>query len=435
LRRNEPRGASTCGTVDSWSNDPGKIADGAQWMAAHYLTCRMAEEPISELVESRAQRSAPRPQPTASIHLPAQGALADAAPHMAPRLTVNGNDEISALKIAVPIVRRWPVIVWSALALGTFATALTFVVPARYTARTSFSPETQSNSISISKALSGLAGQLGMVLGAGGSEGPSPDYFTALAKSEAIAHPLLLSRYTPDGKLGTAVGTPLLDLLDVKGDTRARRLENGVRKLNRMLRGEIDRKAGIVTIMVADRDPQRASAIANRVIELLNKYNVEQRRSRSRQQREFAGGRLAAAQSELRTAEERLQDFLSRNRRIKDSPLLLFEEKRLERAIEQKEELVAALAQSYEEARISEAGDIPVISVIDNAGVPTRRSFPVRWQFLLGGLFLGGLVGLVLVFLLEARRTWIAEQQPDFLALRDAARAWRARLRRQPARG
>ena len=201
-----------------------------------------------------------------------------------------------------------------------------------------------------------------------------------------------------------------------------------------MVRSEIDRKAGIVTLIVADRDPQRAAAIANEMIDLLNRYNVEQRRSRSRQQREFAGRRLAEAQAELRIAEERLQDFLSRNRRFAQSPLLLFEEKRLERVVDQKQELVAGLAQSYEEARIAEAGDTPVISVIDVAKAPTRRSFPIWWQFLFGGLFLGGLVGLVLVFLLEARRTWIAEQQPDFLALRDAARAWRARLRRQPIR-
>jgi hypothetical protein len=72
--------------------------------------------------------------------------------------------------------------------------------------------------------------------------------------------------------------------------------------------------------------------------------------------------------------------------------------------------------------------------MIDAAVAPTRRSFPVRWQFLLAGVVFGGLLGLVIVYLLEARRTWIAEQQPDFLALRDAARAWKARFRGRPAR-
>ena len=392
----------------------------------------MAEDPISEIVEGRAQRSAGRSQ--SSIHLPSAGGLADASPRLAPRLTANGHDEISALKLAVPIVRRWPLILWSTAGLAALALALTFVLPARYTARTSFTVEASSNSISLPKSIAGLAGQFGVILGNTGSSAPSEDYFTALVRSDTITHPLLLSHYTADGRLAEMGGTPLLDVLGVKGETPAKRLENGSRRLSRMVRGEIDRKSGIVTLMVADRDPQRAAAIGNRLIELLNRYNVEQRKSRSRQQREFAGARLAEAQADLRAAEARLESFLSSNRRYQQSPLLLFEFNRLDRSVLQKEQLTSALAQSYEEARIAEAGDTPVISVIDAARVPTRRSFPVRWQFLLAGLIAGGILGLVLVFLLEARRGWIAEQQPDFLALRDAARAWRARLGRPAAR-
>jgi tyrosine-protein kinase Etk/Wzc len=393
----------------------------------------MAEDPISELVEGRVPRGAARPQP--NIHPALQSGLADSAPRLAPRLAVNGHDEISALKLAVPIVRRWPVILWSAALLGAVAVASTLVLPTRYTARTTFTVEATSNGITLPKGIAGLAGQFGVILGGASPGAPPADYFIALARSDTITHPLLLSHYTRDGKLVESGGRPLLDVLEVKGDTPAQRLENGRRRLAQMVRGEIDRKAGIVTLMVADRDPKRAAAIANYLIALLNRYNVEQRQSRSRQQREFAGRRLDEAQAELRAAEGRLQDFLSRNRRYQQSPLLLFEFTRLDRAVLQKQDLAAALAQSYEEARIAEAGDTPVISVIDAAAAPTRRSFPIRWQFLLVGLFVGGFAGLVLVFLLEARRTWIAEQQPDFLALRDAARAWKARLRRQSMRG
>jgi uncharacterized protein involved in exopolysaccharide biosynthesis len=356
--------------------------------------------------------------------------MADLQPPLfSPKLAVNGHDEISALKLVVPVVRRWPVIVWSAALVGALAVGLTFIIPARYTARTTFTVEAGPGSLSLPKGLMGIAGQLGVLLGGTGPGAPPADYFTALASSSRAIKETVLSSHYRDGRLTASGGTPLLELLDVEGDTPARRLENGVKRLGRMLRTEVDRRAGIVTLMVSDQDPKRAAAIGNRVIDLLNKYNVEHRRSRSRQQRELAEQRLAEAQRELRAAEERLQGFLSGNRRYAQSPLLLFEFNRLERVVLQKQELAAGLAQAYEEARISEAGDIPVISVIDAAVAPTRRSFPIRWQFALAGLFLGGLGGLVLVYLLEARRTWIAEQQPDFLALRDAARAWKARLR------
>jgi uncharacterized protein involved in exopolysaccharide biosynthesis len=196
-----------------------------------------------------------------------------------------------------------------------------------------------------------------------------------------------------------------------------------------MLGSYIDRKSGIIAITVSDRDPSRAAAAANRLIALLDKHNVEHRRFRSRQQREFSERRLAEAQTELRDAEARFDAFMARNKRFADSPLLTSEHARLQRAVLMREDLVSRLTDAYDEARIAEAGDIPVISVIDPAVPPVRRSFPIWWQFLLGGLALGALAGIVRAYLVEAKRTWIAEEQPDFLALRDAARSWRTRLR------
>lgn len=395
----------------------------------------MAEDQLHDPADTRPQRAGLRASQPMSIHLPAPAALADTQPRIAPKISENGHDEISALKLAVPIVRRWPTILGSALIVGALAVAITFVVPARYTARTSFTVEAGSGSLSMPKGIVGLAGQLGVVLGGNGSAEPPAEYFTALATSWTIRRSLLDAQFTPQGEYTLAGGTPLLLLLRVKGDNEARRVEAGIRQLGRMLHTQIDRRAGIVTIMVTDREPGRAAAIANHLIALLNKYNVEQRQSRSRQQRELAQRSLREAQGELRAAEGRLQDFLTGNRRYQQSPLLLFEYGRLERAVAQKQTLVESLAQSYEEARIAEAGDIPVISVVDTAVPPAWRSFPVRWQFLLGGLLLGGIIGLIVAYLLEAKRTWVAEQQPDFIALRDAARLWRARLRGQPVRG
>src|SRR5688500_15855707 len=108
----------------------------------------MAEDKTPDPIDGRAQRSTLRPQQPISIHLPSQPALADAAPRLSPKPGVNGHDEISALKLAVPLVRRWPLIAGSALVLGALAVALTFLLPARYTARTSFTVESSSNTLS-----------------------------------------------------------------------------------------------------------------------------------------------------------------------------------------------------------------------------------------------------------------------------------------------
>jgi tyrosine-protein kinase Etk/Wzc len=374
------------------------------------------------------------------------GASNGATTHAGPRLALD-HDEISALKLAVPLVRRWPTVVGSTIAVGLVGLLLALVIPARYTARTSFTVEAPNTSLPMSKALGlsrtltglGLGGQ-GRQLGgmmAGGSATPEPDYFTGLASSRSIRHALLTSGFTTvDGNVTfSETGRPLIELLRVRGNTSSKREDNGVRKLGRMLGWHIDRKSGIIAITVTDRDPGRAAAITNRLITLVDKHNVEQRRFRSRQQREFSERRLAEAQGELRAAEERLQRFMAGNKRFNDSPLLTFEHGRLQRTVQLKEDLVSRLTDAYDEARIAEAGDIPVISVIDSAVAPVRRSFPVWWQFLLGGLAVGALAGVVLAYLHEAKRTWIAEQRPDFLALRDAALAWRTRLRKVQLHG
>jgi uncharacterized protein involved in exopolysaccharide biosynthesis len=202
-----------------------------------------------------------------------------------------------------------------------------------------------------------------------------------------------------------------------------------MRKLGRMVDAAVDRKAEIVTLSVSDRSPQRAAAIADRLFQLLNTFNVEKRQTRSRLQREFAQRSLREAQVELRLAENRFQDFLTRNKAYAAPPLRV-EFTRLQWNIEQKQNVVETLARKYEEARIAEAGDIPVLSVIDQGEPPARRSFPKWWMFIPTGLVLGLLVGSAIAVVTEARRSWKVVAEPAYVPAREPGRAWPPTLRR-----
>ena len=91
-----------------------------------------------------------------------------AGTHVGPRLV--DHDEISALKLAVPLVRRWPTVVGSTIAVGLFGLLLALVIPAKYTARTSFTVEAPNTSLPMSKAL-GLSRTLsGLGLGGQGRQ-------------------------------------------------------------------------------------------------------------------------------------------------------------------------------------------------------------------------------------------------------------------------
>jgi uncharacterized protein involved in exopolysaccharide biosynthesis len=74
-----------------------------------------------------------------------------------------------------------------------------------------------------------------------------------------------------------------------------------------------DRKSGIITIAVRDRDPGRAAAIAQGYTEELNTVVNQMSTSSARREREFLEERLKGVQSDLSEAERDWSDFASRN--------------------------------------------------------------------------------------------------------------------------
>ena len=66
---------------------------------------------------------------------------------------------------------------------------------------------------------------------------------------------------------------------------------------------------GLIVSTYEDRDPERAAAIANRMVEILDELNTNMKMSRAARTREFIGGQLGARQDELASAEAAYRDF------------------------------------------------------------------------------------------------------------------------------
>jgi uncharacterized protein involved in exopolysaccharide biosynthesis len=103
--------------------------------------------------------------------------------------------------------------------------------------------------------------------------------------------------------------------------------------------------------------------------------------------------RLTEAEAELRSAEAELQTFLEGNRLFRDSPHLNFEYERLERQVTIKQEVFIMLRRSYEDARIQEVNDTPVLTVIDRAVPPREKSWPRRRLTVVVVFLFGGVIG------------------------------------------
>lgn len=317
-----------------------------------------------------------------------------------------------------PLFRRWKLLAAIPVGCALVGVVMAFIMPSVYTAQTTITPVTSSSSGGLSgtalASLAGLAGQLGVSGGVGTAI--APEFFAEVLKSRELVTATLESRFKDPGARG--VERPLLDILEIEGDTPQERTGRGVRILTKKIKTRVDRPTGIVILEVKSGDPQLAADIANRMRVILNSFNLERRQSQSREQARFTRERVAEAQAELREAERAELRFLQANREYRGSPLLEFQASQVKRAVELKQEVYVSLVKAYDEARIAEVRDTPVITTIDSAVPPDMRSSPRPVLNFVVGLLAGGVFALVLVFLLEQRARARHFPAPDYHAFR-----------------
>jgi len=282
------------------------------------------------------------------------------------------------------------------LAAGAcLATTLVVLLRSRtYTALASFMPQSRSATAS----LSGIAAQLGLVVPTAGGEGfDNAALYPDLLESRAILDSILPQRITISADTGMVDGT-LEQLLRVRGRDEPGRREAAVARLRSMISARVVSRTGVVEFTV--RAPQAALAklISEKLLAQVSRFNLGTRQSRAAAERRFVERRLEEARTELRGAENRLQAFLQRNRQYLFSPELRFEQERLAREVAVQQEVYTTLAQAYEQARIEEVRDTPVLTVIERPIAPVRadrRHLVTLAMFAtIVGAILGVLVGL-----------------------------------------
>ncbi len=149
------------------------------------------------------------------------------------------------------------------------------------------------------------------------------------------------------------------------------------------------------------------------MVQLVNEFNLRTRQSQAAAERRFIEHRVEQVRSEFRAAEDDLQNFLQNNRAFQNSPELLFQHDRLQREVSMQQQVFTNLMQSYEQARIAEVRNTPVITVVEKAEVPVmsdRGGLRIR---ILIGAFLGLLLGSFTAFFREYARRKQERQSSD----------------------
>jgi capsule polysaccharide export protein KpsE/RkpR len=178
------------------------------------------------------------------------------------------------------------------------STIIALLIPNRYTATTRLMPPESQGGSSIAMlsavisktAAPGLGGLASDLLGS--------------KSSGALYMEALHSRTVEDR---------LVNRYDLRRVYWVRYMEDARKYLDDNTSVSEDRKSGVITVMVTDRNRQRSAALAQAYVEELNWLMNEVSTSSARRERIFIEGRLATVKQDLHSAAEEFSQFASQN--------------------------------------------------------------------------------------------------------------------------
>lgn len=321
-----------------------------------------------------------------------------------------GKSEIGLLEIVNVILKRRHLV----LRIGVVTAILVFLFvafsPREYSASALFVPDSQSG---VGRTMS-LVSQFGFTV-PGGSQ--SPDFYVDLIRSRTILSGVAAKTYevsVPSGfpffrRDGIRKGS-LAFVLDIDTGSEVGDEELSLIALRGMLSVSTTRSSGIVSVTVRAQSPDLAYQIVEEILRLTHQFNLSNRQSQASAERKFTEERLGVVQNELRLAENEQQEFLKRNRQIQ-SPELQFENARLEREVQRRQQLFNTLSQAYEQARIDEVRNTPVITLVEQPSMPVLASRRRLLTKTFAGMIAGGLLGISIALLSAFSGTRRDEQE------------------------
>jgi uncharacterized protein involved in exopolysaccharide biosynthesis len=252
--------------------------------------------------------------------------------------------------------------------------------------------------------LASLAGQFGLSLGAPAGIAQSSQLYGELLRTREVLVPIARDSFPVSATGGERQA--LSAFLRISGSEEAVVLEKTLRALRtRVIFSTVaTRTTGVVSVRVRTRSPGVSLEVANRLLEGVNEFNLVTRQSQAAEERRFTEGRLEAARTSLRAAEDALERFLRTNRQLDNSPALSIERDRLQREVVLRQEVVTRLAQHYEDARIREVRDTPVITIIERPALAAQPDPRGRVMLLAGGTLIAVFAGMVAALLRDGMR-------------------------------
>ncbi|HEY1952404.1 MAG TPA: Wzz/FepE/Etk N-terminal domain-containing protein [Gemmatimonadaceae bacterium] len=300
--------------------------------------------------------------------------------------------DVSVIAFVSILLRSRRLILACAILFGLVVAAVTALLPPKYTSTASFTAQADRPQ----SGIAGMAAQFGVSL-PGTEMSQSPAFYVDLVTSHTILGAIMDSSYTAEGSERTGKRVSLAAALGVNEPDSALRRDETIRQLRKRISTGFSQRTGVVFVSTTTKSPVLAKQITSNIVSELDKYNLQTRQSQAASERRFTERRLAEVKQDLQDAEARSMDFLEHNR-TSNSPQLTFESERLQRDLSFRQQVYATVAQAYEQAKIEEVRDTPLINIVERAEVPVRPDPKGFVRKVVLGLALGAIFGTLLGF-------------------------------------
>jgi len=167
--------------------------------------------------------------------------------------------------------------------------------------------------------------------------------------------------------------------------------------INRKISIEINSKDGYITLVCRMPEALPSAQLAQRAQELLQQQITEFKIQKATSNLEFIQQRYDEVQGQYNQAQEALARFSDRNKNIVTA-IAQTESDRLRNDYNLAYAIYSEMAKQLEQAKIQVKEDTPVFTVIEPAIVPREKSKPRRIMIMAGFIFLGGIIGIGIVF-------------------------------------
>ncbi|MFI5250962.1 MAG: hypothetical protein ACHQQQ_00905 [Bacteroidota bacterium] len=212
------------------------------------------------------------------------------------------------------------------------------------------------------------------------------ELYPDIIMSETVLKKIIYDKYQTE-KFDTTVN--LIDFFQIDEKTENLRYEKCLTKLQKsVISVSLDKKTFMVEVDIETKEPKLSADIANNILDELDIFQRNFRKTNATEQRKFLEQRLDEVSRDMAKAEDNLKNFRETNRRVEQSAQLLLEQDRLTREVELNTALFIELKKQYEMVKLDEIKNTPVVLVLDTARVPAEKSGPHRTVTVLAGMVL-----------------------------------------------